>query len=227
MYWEENRQAKPVTVPGDIVDMAFGIRCRSLPVDHAYALFQALRQVLPWLEHEPGAAVHPIHVADSGNGWMRPEDPDDRLYLSRRTRLVLRMPRHRIEAAGALRGQTLHIADQTMQVGEADIRPLSVLTTLFSRYLVTDDGDDEERFLAETAKQLAARGIRPRKMLPGKAHAIRVPGATLKTRSLMLAELSVEESLQLQQQGLGEHGHLGCGIFVPHKDIREVVADTA
>jgi CRISPR-associated endoribonuclease Cas6 len=41
-------------------------------------------------------------------------------------------------------------------------------------------------------------------------------------RSLMLADLAVDESVKLQQQSLGTDRKLGCGLFVPHKDIREV-----
>ena len=36
------------TDPGDFVDAVFAISCRSLPVDHAYALSQAIRSALPW-----------------------------------------------------------------------------------------------------------------------------------------------------------------------------------
>jgi hypothetical protein len=38
----------------------------------------------------------------------------------------------------------------------------------------------------------------------------------------MVAELRPEESITLQQRGIGEHQHLGCGLFIPHKGIREV-----
>jgi CRISPR/Cas system CSM-associated protein Csm4 (group 5 of RAMP superfamily) len=38
----------------------------------------------------------------------------------------------------------------------------------------------------------------------------------------MLADLKPEESLRLQQQGLGPHRLMGCGIFIPHKGIDAV-----
>ena len=39
----ENESAAPdQTAAGDIVDAMFAISCRSLPVDHAYALSQAI-----------------------------------------------------------------------------------------------------------------------------------------------------------------------------------------
>ncbi|MEK7716319.1 MAG: type I-MYXAN CRISPR-associated protein Cas6/Cmx6 [Pseudomonadota bacterium] len=38
----------------------------------------------------------------------------------------------------------------------------------------------------------------------------------------MLADLAVEESVKLQQQGLGTDRKLGCGLFIPHKDIKDL-----
>jgi hypothetical protein len=38
----------------------------------------------------------------------------------------------------------------------------------------------------------------------------------------MIADLPVEESLRLQKTGLGPHRYLGCGLFIPHKGIKDV-----
>ncbi len=222
MYWEEEKDEKRYVVPDDVVDVTFNIVCRSLPVDHAHALLTALRQALPWLKDEEGAGVHPIHVADSGNGWMRPENPDDLLYLSRRTKLVLRLPQHRVQDARHLCGKTLEIAGNAMQVDAAAIRPLSTITTLFSRYVVADEATDESTFLETMLAQLKAMGIQPTKMLCGMEKVISIPQKPVRTRSLMLANLGTQESITLQQQGLGSLRLLGCGLFIPHKDINEV-----
>ena len=221
MYWQESKDNERFTVPDDIVDMVYGIRCRSLPVDHAYALSQAIQAALPWFTGEERAGVHTIHVAESGNGWMRPDDPNALLHLSRRTKLVLRVPKSRIDDAGRLTGQTLDIRGNPLQIEKASVRPLSELTTLFARFIVTD-GADENTFLQEALKQLNDMGIRPKKMLCGIERVILTPQRPIRTRSLMLAELSLPESVRLQQQGLGTERKLGCGLFIPHKDIREI-----
>lgn len=221
MYWQESNDNERFTVPDDIVDVVYSIRCRSLPVDHAYALSQAIQAALPWFNGEERAGVHTIHVAESGNGWMRPDDPNALLHLSRRTKLVLRVPKSRIDDAGRLTGQTLDIQGNPLQVEQASVRPLSDLTTLFARYIVTDDAD-ENAFLQEALKQLNDMGIRPKKMLCGIERVILTPQHAFRTRSLMLAELSLPESLRLQQQGLGTERKLGCGLFIPHKDIKEL-----
>lgn len=223
MYWQESTQEEGFRVPDDVVDVAYTVRCKSLPVEHAYALWQAVSDVLPWIADEEGAGVHPVHVADSGNGWMRPEQPDDLLYLSRRTRLVVRVPKHRVEDAQRLHGRTLDVAGHAMQVEGSTLRPLSTHSAIFARYVVSDGMLDENAFLAQALSRLQAMGIRPKKMLCGIEKTIATPETRLTTRSLMLAELTVEESVQLQQKGLGPMRHLGCGLFIPHKDIQELV----
>ncbi len=222
MYWQEAKENEHYVVPGDVVDVVYNIQCRCLPVDHAWALSQAISAALPWFAGEPEAGLHPIHVADSGNGWMRPDAPDALLQLSRRTRLMLRLPKHRVEDAGKLSGQTLDVGGNAMRVEKATVKPLSAMTTLFSRYIVSAEGMDEAAFLRDAQSLLADMGIKPKKMLCGIERIIATPDRRIHTRSLMLADLAAEESVKLQQRGLGPGRTLGCGLFLPHKDIKEV-----
>ena len=46
----------------DVVDAAFAIECRSLPVDHAYALSAAIQAALPWFAGEPQAGLARVHL---------------------------------------------------------------------------------------------------------------------------------------------------------------------
>jgi len=66
---------------------------------------------------------------------------------------------------------------------------------------------------------LEERDIRIKKALCGKTTEIATPNGPLYTRSIMLADLTPGQSLRLQEQGLGEHRHLGCGLFLPMKGI--------
>ncbi|MEW6687619.1 MAG: type I-MYXAN CRISPR-associated protein Cas6/Cmx6 [Pseudomonadota bacterium] len=210
-------------MPGDeIVDAVFAIRCRSLPVDHAWALSQAVQAALPWFAGEPEAGLHTIHGAASASGWMRPEGPEDLLQLSHRAKLALRLPRRRLEDAAVLLGCTLEVAGFAMRVDKLSARPLSRITTLFSRYLIFTGTEDEAAFLTAAREALGALGIRPKEMLCGRSFAIATPDRTYETRSLMLAGLTPEQSLELQRRGLGEERKLGCGLFIPHKDVGDL-----
>lgn len=223
MYWEDDKPAEQKHILDNVVDLVFGIQCKCLPVDHAHALSESVKQVLPWLSDEPVAGVHSIHVAASGNGWMRPDQPDALLHLSKRTRLELRVPKHRVDDARELEGVTLDVDGFSLEVKNAVIRPMTTITTLFSRYLATDDNlENEEQVLEWVAKQLVNLNIKPRKMLCGTEHHIEAPEGKIKTRSIMLADLEVEESIRLQEQGLGPFRNLGCGLFIPHKDIHDI-----
>jgi CRISPR-associated protein Cas6 len=223
MYWQDTPQDSKA-IRDDVLDVAFAITCRTLPVDHAWVLSRAVLAVLPWLADEPGAGVHTIHVAESGNGWMRPEGGDALLYLSRRTRLTLRVPRRRLEDARRLSGRTLDLGGHPLVVGAGTERALATNPAVFARYVVTDESVDENAFLAQALAALRAIGVRPRKMLCGIEHVIQTPDAPLRTRSLMVADLAPEESVALQAEGLGPQRTLGCGLFLPHKDIQEVGA---
>lgn len=222
MYWQDEKKEHPrYVIPDDVVDISYDIRCRTLPVDHAYALQQGLHRACPWLEQEATVGVHSIHVAESGNGWMRPENAADLLHLSRRTKLVLRIPKHRIADASQLSGKQLDVAGHSLEVGKSSVRPLSALTTLFARYVVADDGD-ENAFMQSAARLLQALDIQPKKMLCGLGRAIGTPEKLIRTRSLMLADMDLKDSVKLQQQGLGPWRQLGCGLFIPHKDLHEI-----
>jgi CRISPR-associated protein Cas6 len=225
MFWQEKTSDKPYVVPDDVVDLAFRIKCKTLPLEHAHALSKALHEPLPWLELEEEAGIHLIHGAESGNGWMRPEDPESELlHLSRRTRMTLRLPKHRIEDARALTGQVLDVAGHPLEVGEGAVRPLVATTTIFARYVIAASGGDEEAFLQDAAKQLGELGIEARKMLCGKSHVLRTPEGKLFTRSLMVADLDVPDAVKLQQTGLGPGRKIGCGLFIPHKGIAPVTS---
>lgn len=225
MHWEDDEVQEHFTVPDDVVDVAFAIDCRSLPADHAEALSDAVCGVLGWFRDEPDAGLHLIHGADSGNGWYRPEGNEDVIFLSRRTKLTLRLPKQRVADAQALSGRTLDIAGNPMVVGKGSVRLLSDITTLYSRYVVGLEYEGEEAFLARAVQQLKELGLRFKKIVSGKSYRVMTRGGHVFTRSLMVADLSREASVRLQQWGLGPHRTLGCGVFIPHKAVKNVYRD--
>ncbi len=225
MFWNDDESPDRVRVPDDIVDLVFAIQCKRIPVDHAHLLATALRQTVPWIDAEPGVAVHSIHVAGSQNGWERPaHGTDSYLAVSRRTKLTLRVPQHRVaELLRDLPGHRLDLGGESLVVGAGKTKSLSTETTLFARFLAlaldAESAGDEGAFLDAAAHALAEARIRIRKAVCGRANALATPDGPIQTRSLMIAGLTPEESILLQQQGLGPYRLLGCGIFIPHKGI--------
>lgn len=222
MHWVEEQGDEDVAIPDTVVDLVFSIRCRALPVDHAYDLYAALAPHLPWLEQQPMAGIHPLHVAETAHGWVRPQKPDELLHLSRRTKLVLRVPAERVEEARSLQGKRLRVGRHGMIICEAIQLPLSRSRSLFSRRVVIGDEETEEAFVQRLADEMQTIGVRPKKILPGLAHTLRTPQQRLCTRLLSVEDLSLEESFRLQMHGLGPYRYLGCGIFIPHKPLSAV-----
>ena len=209
----------------EILDAVFAIDCPTLPVDHAYALSQAVEDALPWFTQEPRAGLHTVHGAASGSGWTRPEGADALLQLSQRARLALRLPASRLQDAAALCGRTLDVAGWPLRVVTMTPRPLARITALFSRCVVLE-APDEEAFIEKATAELATLGIRAERILCGRVTPVATPSRTYEARSLMLAGLSLEHSLALQQAGLGGERRLGCGLFIPHKDIADLRSRT-
>lgn len=224
MFWQEDDSEKEFKVPDDVVDVRFAIDCRRIPVDHAYALSNAIEKAIPWVTEEANVAVHTIHVAGSQNGWERPpHEANSLLMVSRRTKLVIRIPKHRIDdLRRGLDGLTLDVGGCDVRVGAGNVRSLSTEATLLARYVATDADHSESEFLAWAADQLGGMGIRLRKALCGKATSLATPAGAIPARSLLLADLAPQESVRLQQVGLGPHRIMGCGVFIPHKGVEAV-----
>lgn len=65
------------------VDLAFRLNGSVISVDHGYALYAALSQIVPEIHQATDIGVQPIRGTYSGNG---------KLQLSNSSRLVLRLP---------------------------------------------------------------------------------------------------------------------------------------
>ncbi|MBB1073401.1 type I-MYXAN CRISPR-associated protein Cas6/Cmx6 [Rhodoferax sp. 4810] len=234
-YWQEPDELNTAQSTIAVVDVLFNLVGRSLPVDHVVELAQAILAHVPWLANEPCGGIHSIYVAGSQNGWERPGvNSNQPLMLSRRTKLIIRVPQTQVAILqAALAHQTLMIADLPLNIGDSKTRLLSNETTLFARAVVDEKlttalktsaspiiDQDETAFLDWAASALTALNIHIRKALCGKLAIIAQPnGEQLATRRLLLANLSRDEALRLQQYGLGMHRMLGCGLFLPHKGI--------
>jgi CRISPR-associated protein Cas6 len=222
MFWrEEKRREQPFRVPDDVFDLVFRLRGKSIDIDHAHALARALGEHLD-AETCSRIGVHGISMASSGNGWNRPEALDAELPLSRRARLVIRVPRELGDEVRRISHCRLRLGRQQLDVGESSVRPLSSLGTVHARAVSCDRDQPEDDFMQQVAAELETMGIEVSRMLCGRAGEIRVGADSLFTRALLVADLKPEESVRLQQRGIGGDRLLGCGLFVPHKEIDAV-----
>jgi len=222
MFWNQAEETPvPYQVPDDVFDLVFKLRGISLDIDHAFALSTALQAHLSD-ELCARIGVHGVRMAGSGNGWNRPEQSDAALPLSRRARLAIRVHRDDSEEVEQIMNRTLQIGHQEVTLGSSVMRKLSTIGTLYARAICCDREQSESDFLTEVAGLMRQMNIKVSKMICGRCGEIRTAEETIFTRALMVADLEPEESVALQQQGLGPGRMLGCGLFVPHKGIDPV-----
>jgi len=121
-----------------------------------------------------------------------------------------------------LDGVQLDVMAHPLRLGAVHLRALQPLATLYA-YRVAAGSADESVFMQAMEAELAGMAIAGVRVC-GKCQSLRVDGQEMTTFSMMLHGLGPEQSLRLQQRGLGPHRLLGCGLFVPHKSAAAVGA---
>ena len=187
------------------IDLAFRLTGSAVPVDHGYALYAALSRILPEIHATKDIGVQPIRGVYSGKGT---------LHLADFSRLILRLPYEQIQAYLKLAGKRLAVDDHPLSVGVPEVRTLRPVVRLRARLVTIKGFLQEEEFLAAAKRQLAQLGI------SGQAHlctrrTLRVRDQQIVGFEMGVIQLTAEESLTLQEQGLGGRRKMGCGVFVP------------
>lgn len=194
-----------------VQDAQFDLAGLELPEDHAELLCTALCARLPWLADLPLAGIHLIHGASSGHGT---------LVINRRAKLVLRLPIAHIENARVLCGAQIDLGCGEIRIGDLKQKPLMPFGYLYAP-MVDLGTTDEGEFLARADEELAALGVKAG-LIPGKQRKMVTPAGNIGGYSLMLHDVALAESITVQERGIGSNRLRGCGLFVPHKSIKEV-----
>jgi len=192
-------------------DLRFELHGERLPADHGQALVDAVCAHLPWLAEERDAGIHAVRGAAMGG---------DLLGISRRARLVLRLPRARLDDAAALAGRSLRLGAETLHVGPGKPWPLTASDTVYARLVIAGPAD-EQPFAEALGALLGAFGAACEVVL-GKPRALATREGVRRGFSVLLHGMTPELSLRLQERGLGELRLHGCGIVVPYKSIAAV-----
>jgi CRISPR-associated protein Cas6 len=220
MFWQENTKEKHFTLPSNIQEVSFKIQSKILPMDHSFLLAQALLKHLPWLK-DINAGIHDISVAD-GNGWEQNKEGGF-YYPSKRSKLTLRITKEHLKDVELLAGKTLDLGEYSIKVVKfIKSKLLSDMPVLFAKQVAYDKGISEDEFLQKCFQQLSSLDIQVKKMMAGLKNKIKTDNGIVYTRSLMLADLKKDESIRLQEKGLGDYRLLGCGLFVPQKNIESI-----
>ena len=187
------------------IDLAFRLTGSAVPVDHGYALYAALSRILSDLHAAKGIGVQPIRGIYSGNGT---------LHLADFSRLILRLPDEQIRAYLKLAGKRLELDEYRLSVGVPEVRTLRPVVRLRARLVTIKGFLKEDEFLAAAERQLEQLGIKGQAHL-GARRTFRVRDKQVVGFEMGVTQLTAEESLTLQERGLGGRRKMGCGVFVP------------
>ncbi len=195
------------------IDLCFRVRGESIPLDDAYPLFSSLSDAIPELHADPSIGIHPIH----GHAI------DGRLRLTNRSQLILRIPEESRPGCEALSGKSFRVADATVQVQFWEAHRLIPRVSLFSPFVVIKGFQEPQTFHAAVGRKLAEMGIEAKTYLvrsPKPQHqyvrqVMRIHGRTIVGFAVEISELLAEDSIRIQEEGVGGRHHFGCGLFVP------------
>jgi CRISPR-associated protein Cas6 len=153
-----------------------------------------------------------------------------RLTLVPQSRLRLRLPSEEIAPYLAFAGARLDLDGHALDVGIPRVEPLRPAPALSARLVTIGHHVEPAAFKASVHQQLAALGVLAEPGLipsadPARAgqpvrRVIRVKGRRIVGYAVRVAGLTAEESLTVQERGLGSRRRMGCGVFVSEGGVR-------
>ena len=218
--WQETDQKKSIADDSDMAELSFSVNCRELPYDHAYELSSEILNLIPQIKNDKRNSIQTLHGPMSGNGWVRPDS--ENIPLSKRAKLMMRINKNQIDDIKDIEGKEIKLFGNSLKIGISKVKNFLIVKDLFCRFVISDNKISEDDFLEKIQMELRNFNVNIKKALCGKSMTINFAKKTVYTRSLMIADLSKEESLKLQEEGVGEKKLYGCGIFLPHKSIDAV-----
>lgn len=209
------------------VDLQFRLMGENIPVDHGYHLFSAISKILPEIHENRDVAIHPINGRLIGNRLMS---------LTEHSRLTLRTPVEGIKPLLGLAGRTLDLNGHDVRTGVPDTRALVPSSALYSRLVIIKGFMEPDDFLDAVARQLRVMGVRGTPSLieqrsiqeantgrssgthsPVLRRTIRIRDKEIVGFAVLIKDLTPQDSIRVQEQGIGGRRRFGCGVFIPYR----------
>lgn len=203
----------------EVVDIEFPIYGTQIPAQHGYQLMAAIANIVPSAHSASWLGIHNLKGRRHGAGQV---------FLVPNSSLRLRMPLDRLPEMYSLAGATLDVGPYAVKCGLPRVRRLAPSSCLWSRLVVVKIANaekpdlDPECFLSALSKRLRELEITGKveiEFLPGtREHArriVRVRDVTIPGYGVYVRDLSDEDSIRLQVEGLGGRRRFGCGLFLP------------
>jgi CRISPR-associated protein Cas6 len=198
------------------VELSFSITGQSLPADHGYGLYSAIAHLAPQVHEREGVSILTI---------VGIPDRQGKIFLTERSHLRIRLPYECMPMVYHLAGKQLSIGSHSIRLGIPQIYMLRPVERLRARIVTIKNHQESESFLVAARLQLEALGIVGEAIVPldieGKPDrkTIKIKTYSVVGFGLEVSGLSEEDSIKLQILGLGGKHRMGCGVFVPMKEV--------
>lgn len=205
-----------------LVQLCFPVSGKNLPADHNYELYASISRKCP-----------DLHGLDSLSIDTIPGTPDKKgkIEVGRYSRLLLRCPVEQVPQALSLAGQTLNIGGHDLNIKHPVLQNIEPFDMLRSRIVVIKGYLEPMPFLDAVDRQMQALGIHGLVGIPAnergepKRLTLKVKKHTVVGFSVVVRELSAEDSIRLQEIGLGGKRRMGCGVFVSEQPLLAITGE--
>jgi len=213
----------------NFLEVQFSLRGKTLPADHGYSLYSALKQICQAQGFEIAPEVLISSISGVGN-------KQGMIYLNRHSRLRLRCPADQSQTwYRLLQNQVLDLRGNLIRLIQPRLTMIQAKSVLTSRLVVIklDEWNDHtapQYFLESCQKGLERLEIQGQPFIESSPdgnlarRSLRIHGKHVMGFGVTVEGLSNEDSIKLQCLGLGGRGHFGCGWFYPKKEEVENVA---
>jgi CRISPR-associated protein Cas6 len=205
------------------IDLSFNIVGREIPTKHEYELYSALSGMLgPEFHDSQDLGIFSIRGVAGSGGVM---------LLTERSKLKLRVPAEQIASiASKLCCKQLCLKGNILRIGALMVRPLLPSPTLRASMVTIRPMSPRRTHIVPTPDYLLQSLRHACEKLNVKCgihlverdgqvvrRTIRVKDCPIIGFPVIVDGLSDEDSITLQEHGLGGRRKLGCGLFLPGK----------
>lgn len=201
------------------VELRFPFVGTALPSDQGYMLYSAISHLIPEIHEADWFALETLPGVARGDGITR---------LDSRSRLRMRLPQERIPLLLKLAGKQLNLnlprvsslqqsrnnRIGTIRLGIPEISLLQPSAALYARIVTIKGFTEPEAFIDAVYRKLNERAIRG-KVVVGSRRVLQVSNHKIVGFGLVVHQLTDEDSIHLQEKGLGGRRKMGCGYFNP------------
>lgn len=216
----------------NFLEIQFSLRGKTLPADHGYALYSALKEIVGQkqiIAEDAKLKNFPPEVILSSIPGI--PNRQGTIYLNRTSRLRLRCPAEQAQQWYRLfQNQVLDLRGHLIRLIQPRLCLLEPSETLKSR-LVTfklekwSSREASAYFLESCQKSLNKLEIKGKAFIDSNSEgnlamrSLKVKGKNIMGFGVVVEGLNERDSIKLQCHGLGGRKHFGCGWFYPSSEV--------